>query len=61
MDEEGFPVYRRRDDGKRIKKGQIEVDNRFVVPYNRDLLDKFDFHINVEWCNMSRSIKHLFK
>jgi hypothetical protein len=49
MDEEGFLVYRRTDDGKRIKKGQIKVDNRFIVPYNRDLLVKFDAHINVEW------------
>jgi hypothetical protein len=61
IDEEGFPIYRRRDDGKRMKKGKVEVDNRYVVPYNRDLLVKFDAHINVEWCNMSRSVKYLFK
>jgi hypothetical protein len=61
IDEEGFPVYRRRGDGKRIKKGKVEVDNKFVVTYNRDLLVKFDAHINVEWCNMNRSVKYLFK
>jgi hypothetical protein len=61
IDEEGFPVYRRCDDGKHIKKGKVEVDNRFIVPYNKDLLVKFDAHINVEWCNMSRSVKYLFK
>jgi hypothetical protein len=59
--EEGFPVYRRHDDGKHIKKGKVEIDNRFVVPYNRDLLVKFDAHINIEWCNMSRFVKYLFK
>jgi hypothetical protein len=31
------------------------------VPYNRDLLVKFDAHINIEWCNMSRSIQYFFK
>jgi hypothetical protein len=46
---------------KKNKKGQTEVDNRFIVPYNRDLLVKFDAHINVEWCNMSRYVKYLFK
>jgi hypothetical protein len=61
IDEEGFPVYMRRNDGKCVKKGKVELDNRFVVPYSRDLLVKFDAHINVEWCNMSRSVKYLFK
>jgi hypothetical protein len=31
-----------------MKKGKVEVDNRYVVPYNRDLLVKFHAHINVE-------------
>jgi hypothetical protein len=61
MDEEGFSVYKRRDDGKVIKKEKVEVDNRFVVLHNRDLFVKFDDHINVEWCNMSRPVKYLFK
>jgi hypothetical protein len=37
------------------------VDNIFVVPYNRDMLVKFDSHINIEWCNMSRLVKYPFK
>jgi hypothetical protein len=61
IDEDGFPVYRRRDSGRKIKKGGAMLDNRFVVPYNRNLLVKFQAHINVEWCNRSRSIKYIFK
>jgi hypothetical protein len=42
IDEEGFLVYRRRDDERSVKKGKTEVDNRYVVPYNRDLLFQAD-------------------
>ena len=61
IDEEGFPIYRRRNDGKTIVKNGITLDNRYVVPYNVDLLVKYQSHLNVEWCNRSRSIKYLFK
>ena len=54
IDEDGFPVYRRQDNGRKIKKGGAMLDNRFVVPYNRNLLVKFRAHINVEWCKRSR-------
>jgi hypothetical protein len=61
IDRDGFPVYRRRDDGRHMKKGDVNLDNRYVVPYNRDLLVAFQAHLNVEWCNKSRAIKYLFK
>jgi len=35
IDEDGFPIYKRRDDGRQIKKGKTNLDNRFVVPYSR--------------------------
>ncbi|CAA0830225.1 Unknown protein, partial [Striga hermonthica] len=61
VDEEGYPRYRRRDNGSSPEKNSIVVHNGFVVPHNRHLLMKFGVHINVEWCNQSRSIKYLFK
>ncbi|XP_074378184.1 uncharacterized protein LOC141719710 [Apium graveolens] len=61
MNSNGYPVYRRRDDKHTIQIKDIEVDNRFVVPYNRGLLVKYQGHINIEWCNQGRLIKYMFK
>nr|XP_009789935.1 PREDICTED: uncharacterized protein LOC104237479 [Nicotiana sylvestris] len=61
FDSDRFPIYRRRNTGTQLKKNGANLDNRYVVPYNRDLLVKYDAHINVELCNYSRSVKYLFK
>lgn len=44
-----------------IKKGDIQLDNRYVVPCNEELLLMFKAHINTEWCNITKAIKYLFK
>lgn len=61
IDSDGFPLYRRREDGNSVLKGKTYLDNRYVVPYNKRLLRRFEAHINVEWCNQAASIKYLFK
>lgn len=61
FDENGYPVYRRRDSGMTTMKKGIQLDNRSVVPYNAKLLMKYQAHINIEVCNKSNCIKYLFK
>src|ERR1043165_9077961 len=60
--ENGYPIYRRRDNGRSIKtKNGIQLDNRWVVPHNIDLVTKYNAHINVEICNSILAIKYLYK
>ncbi|KAJ1256533.1 hypothetical protein BS78_K010100 [Paspalum vaginatum] len=61
LNEDGFALYMRPDNGRFIEKGGVRLDNRWVVPYNMYLLKKFQAHINVEWCNKGIFIKYLFK
>ena len=57
----GYPLYRRRNNGRTITKGNNTLDNRWIVPYNPYLCQKYDCHINVEICSSIRSIKYLYK
>ncbi|XP_071643019.1 uncharacterized protein [Temnothorax longispinosus] len=62
MDEDGYPQYRRRNNGLLYERpGRYVVDNRYVVPYNPTLLLLFNSHINVEIVTSIRSVKYLYK
>ncbi|XP_058776863.1 uncharacterized protein LOC131651212 [Vicia villosa] len=61
VDHKGYPLYMRRDTGITVTKKDVDLDNRFVAPYNPYLLKKFQAHINIEWCNQGTSVKYLFK
>ena len=66
--QDGYPTYRRRSSlfgghtAMIKRKGQnLEIDNKWVVPYSPILCRLFDAHINVEWCNSVKSIKYVCK
>ena len=70
--EDGYPLYRRRrpeDGGVKAKISvkignsyrDVEIDNKWVVPYCPLLSRIFKAHINVEYCNSVKSIKYICK
>jgi len=44
--EEGYPCYKRLDNGRFVKENGIKLDNRSVVPYNPPLLIRYQAHVN---------------
>lgn len=66
--QDDYPTYRRRnpEDGEhkavvKIKQREVQVDNRWVVPYTPLLSKTFQAHIKVEYCNYVKSIKYICK
>ncbi|XP_021773625.1 uncharacterized protein LOC110737596 [Chenopodium quinoa] len=56
-----YPIYRCRNDGKKYLVHRVQLDNRWVIPYNPYLLAKYDCHINVEVCSTIKAVKYLYK
>ncbi|XP_076913694.1 uncharacterized protein LOC143572406 [Bidens hawaiensis] len=61
FDKNGYIHYKRPPNGFSVKKNGIDLDNAYVVPYNRNLCLRFNAHINVEYCRWNMMIKYLFK
>ena len=63
--EDGYPVYARPDDGitypVKVRSSLVNVDNRWIVPYNAYLSSKYNCHINVESVATFKTIKYCFK
>ncbi|XP_075451755.1 uncharacterized protein LOC142492724 [Ascaphus truei] len=67
--DDGYPRYRRRapsDGGYTAtihlrNNTNIQVDNKWIVPYSPLLSKTFNAHINVEYCNSVKSIKYICK
>ena len=62
----GYPIYWRPNNGKKVKKKtgkgrSVELDNRHVVPYNMNLLKRYNCHFNVMVCSGIESIKYVYK
>ena len=61
INENTYPTYRRRNDGRTILVNRRLLDNRYVVAYNMAMLKKFRCHINIEVCWSLDTMKYLFK
>ena len=64
LNKNGFPEYRRRDNGRTIildNSRMRVIDNRDIVPYCPFLTLKYNSHINVEYCASIKAVKYLYK
>lgn len=58
---DGYPVYRRHNDGRTVVKKGVHLDNRWVVSYNPLLSQLLGCHLNVEAVASVKAVKYLYK
>lgn len=61
MDENGYPKYKRPNDGRKYQVGRFFVDNSWIVPYCPYLSAKYNCHINVECAATISAVKYTVK
>jgi hypothetical protein len=61
LQENAYPLYRRRDNGRHFIKQGFTFTNQHVVPYNRFLLLKYKCHFNVEIAQGIVGYKYIYK
>ena len=58
---DSYPIYQGRDNKRTVQVNSVELDYRWVVPYNSYLLLKYNADINVEICSKVSAVKYLYK
>jgi hypothetical protein len=58
---DGYPLYRTKDNIPQMVLGNFHIDNRWFVAYNPYFLKKYEGHWNVEVKVGLSSVKNLFK
>jgi hypothetical protein len=61
MDQHGYPLYFRPDDGRAYEVNGRMVDNRWIVPIPPFLCAEFSCHINMECAVTLGTFKYAFK
>jgi len=59
--EDGFPKYRRRNNGHVAVVKNQQIDNHWMVHYNPYQVQKYNCHVNVEICSTVASVKYIHK
>ena len=61
MDENGYSTYCRKNNGVYNRPNGGITNNQYVFPYNANLLQLFNCHINVEAVSSITCVKNLYK
>lgn len=65
LSEDGYTIYARPNNGQVCKKKvngvEIDIDNRWIVPYNPWSIMQLKCHVNMECCISIKAFKYLHK